>query len=96
MTVGLHNPNTSRVMLNTAPTGELSDEPLGRRGCHNTRWAVQIWIIGLMPSYHSQPGERCSGGPVFHMSVRKAGVRLMKLSRKNARNRGHASPAFPI
>jgi predicted SprT family Zn-dependent metalloprotease len=45
----------------------------GRRGYHNTQWAVQMWVIGLVPSHNGAPGGRRTGEKMDHY-IREGGA----------------------
>jgi predicted SprT family Zn-dependent metalloprotease len=45
----------------------------GRRGYHNQQWAVQMWVVGLIPSHNGQPGGRRTGEKMDHY-IREGGA----------------------
>jgi predicted SprT family Zn-dependent metalloprotease len=45
----------------------------GRRGYHNTQWAVQMWVVGLVPSHNGAPGGRRTGEKMDHY-IREGGA----------------------
>jgi hypothetical protein len=45
----------------------------GRRGYHNREWAVQMWVIGLVPTHNGAPDGKRTGERMDHY-IREGGA----------------------